>query len=292
MPAARARSFRALVWTSAVMLSIAMGNPGRAETPAAGPSERTITVAGTPIKVLMYTPACAVRSLLVVFHGLGRNVAGYRDYARPIAERDCRLIAVPLFDRERFPVWRYQHGGLARDGVPLAREHWTGPLVLALIEELRRLDGRRLPYSLVGHSAGAQHVLRIAASVTTEAERIVAANPGTLVWADPSVAVPFGLGGLTGPEAGATQLAGFLAAPITIYLGLDDTDDADLSPAPEARRQGATRHERGTIVFRAAEAAARDANLPFAWRLVELPGVGHSARRMLAADAAIEALRR
>lgn len=261
-----------------------------AEVPPAGTSVRTVVAGGAPITVHLFAPACPIRSLLVIFHGLGRNVEGYRDYARPIAERDCRLVAAPLLDRERFPLWRYQHGGLARESRVLGRAEWTGPLVLALIEALRQYDGRRLPYALLGHSAGAQHVLRLAASVATEAERIVAANPGTLVWAETAVAAPYGLGGLGNPADDTARLASFLAAPITIYLGVDDTRDADLSRQPEALRQGPTRHARGLAIFRAAEAKARAAKLPFGWRLVELPGVGHDARAMLAAPAAGVAL--
>ena len=55
-------------------------------------------------------------------------------------------------------------------------------------------------------------------------------------------------------------------------------------------RQGANRYERGTQIFQAARELAKNKGWDFNWRLVEAPGVGHSARRMYAnpqVDAAI-----
>ena len=43
-------------------------------------------------------------------------------------------------------------------------------------------------------------------------------------------------------------------------------------------------------VFNAAKTLAQTRGWKFNWRLVELPGVGHSARKMFSAPQAIEAL--
>jgi hypothetical protein len=43
-------------------------------------------------------------------------------------------------------------------------------------------------------------------------------------------------------------------------------------------------------VFNAAKTLAQERGWRFNWRLVELPGVGHNARKMLAAPQASEAL--
>jgi hypothetical protein len=55
--------------------------------------------------------------------------------------------------------------------------------------------------------------------------------------------------------------------------------------------QGATRHERGLNAFLAAESLAKARSWTFNWRLVEAPGVGHSAKKMFAAREAWEALK-
>jgi hypothetical protein len=49
-------------------------------------------------------------------------------------------------------------------------------------------------------------------------------------------------------------------------------------------------NQRGLNVFNAAKTLAQTRGWTFNWRLVELPGVGHSARKMFAAPQASEAL--
>jgi hypothetical protein len=44
-------------------------------------------------------------------------------------------------------------------------------------------------------------------------------------------------------------------------------------------------------MFNAGQSLAKDRGWTFNWRLVELPGVGHSASKMLAAPQAAEALK-
>lgn len=264
--------------------------PAAAQPVPPGPAQRTVRVGTEALTVHTYRPACSDPSLLVVFHGLHQNAPGYRDYARKLADQNCMIVAAPLFDSVRFPRWRYQHGGLARRGVVQPSDRWTGHVAVALVQELRRIEGRNLAYSLLGHSGGAQFLMRLAASVPNDARRIVIANPGTLVWADIARQAPYGLGGLAPARDGEALLRRYLAQPITIYLGRDDTELEDLSQAPEAQEQGDNRHERGLAVFRAAEAKARELSLPFHWRLVEVDGVGHTARRMLSRREASQAL--
>ena len=56
-------------------------------------------------------------------------------------------------------------------------------------------------------------------------------------------------------------------------------------------KQGSTRLERGQNVFAAAERVAREHGWPFNWRLIVVPGVGHSDSRIFASKQAVEALR-
>src|SRR5499426_4171125 len=151
--------------------------PVAAEPIPMGSGRQTVDVNGTRLTVFTYRPACADPSLLLVFHGIARNAAGYRDYARALADRDCLLVVAPLLDKRTFPLWRYQRGGIVREGVLQKPGDWTGRLALALVDWMRRQEGKPLPYSLLAHSAGAQFLDRLAAFVPSEAKRIVVANP-------------------------------------------------------------------------------------------------------------------
>jgi pimeloyl-ACP methyl ester carboxylesterase len=196
-----------------------------------------------------------------------------------------------LFDKERFPGWRYQHGGIVHHGRVQDPKAWTGNFILALVERVRVLEGRPIKYSLIGHSAGGQFLSRLAAFVPTEAQRIVLANPGTHVLASLQTKAPFGMSGVYPDAAAEGELERYLAQPVTIFLGQDDTGEDNLNEGSEAMAQGATRYERGLNAFRTAQSLAQSRSWTFNWRLVELPGTGHSARKMFASKEASQALR-
>jgi pimeloyl-ACP methyl ester carboxylesterase len=258
---------------------------------SAGSGQRRLDLGDMRLTVFTYRPACREPSLLLVLHGQNHNADDYRDWARPLADRHCLLVVAPRFGKSQFPRWRYQHGGIARDGAVQDPSGWTGRLVLDLVERVRRLEGRSMPYSLIGHSAGGQLLSRLAAFTPTQARRIVIANPGTHVLPDPKVEAPYGFGGVYARGAVDQHLRRYLSAPVTIFLGHDDTDEEGLSTSREASAQGATRHERGRYAFNAAQALAQARGWPFSWRLVEVQGVGHRAKKMFAAPEASAALK-
>jgi pimeloyl-ACP methyl ester carboxylesterase len=257
----------------------------------AGSGQQEVKLKGESIKVFTYRPNCREPSLLIVLHGKGRNADDYRDWARPLADQHCLLVAAPEFDSKRFPTWRYQHGGVERKGEIQPPGEWTANMVVALAEYVRTVEGRKMPYSLIGHSAGGQFLSRLAAFSTTEAQRIVIANPGTHVFPDTKVKAPFGLGGVYPEDAAEGELRRYLSEPVTIYLGKDDTEEKGLNEGASAMAQGENRHERGLNAFRAAQALAQSHSWTFNWRLVEIPGIGHKAEKMFAAKEAWEALK-
>jgi hypothetical protein len=167
---------------------------------------------------------------------------------------------------------------------------WTGQLALALVDWVRRQEGKPLPYSLLAHSAGAQFLDRLAAFVPTEAKRIVVANPGSYVFPSLDIAAPYGLGKVYTGADGEAELKRYLAQPLTIYLGEGDIREDDRDDSPDALAQGASRHQRAVNAFNAGKALAQTRGWPFNWRLVELPGVGHNAKKMFAAPQASAAL--
>src|SRR5215471_5608943 len=125
-----------------------------------------------------------------------------------------------------------------------------------------------------------QFLSRVAAYGGSEARRIVIANPSTWVRPSLEIAAPYGFGGLYGPAEGEAALRHYLALPVTVLLGGEDTGSRHLAMSEEAEAQGGTRLERGQTVFHEAELAARQRGWHFGWRLAVVPGVGHNAHRI------------
>jgi alpha-beta hydrolase superfamily lysophospholipase len=278
--------------TAVVLSSLLILTPLAAEPIAAGTGQQIADVGGTRLPVFTYRPAgCSDPSLLLVFHGAARDAENYRAYARGIADRNCMLLVAPLFAQHEFPSWRYQRGDIVDKAGAVRDSHeWTGRLVLDLVDWVRGQEGRSLPYSLIAHSAGGQFLSRLAAFVPTKARRIVLANAGTYVFPSLAVDAPYGLGKVYAGADGEAALQRYLQQPMTIYLGQDDTDDDERNDSPEGLAQGASRHERGLNLFKAAGALAQARGWTFNWRLVELPGVGHDGQKMFSAQQASEAL--
>lgn len=249
-------------------------------------------VMGLPLDVFTYHPRdCASPSILMVFHGNGRGAQSYLESARDVADRACFVIYAPLFDEDRFPNWSYHRGGLVHDGRALPEEGWTSGIVDDLVEWARQQEGRPNARSfLFGHSAGGQFLSRVAAyDLPQSVERIVLANPSTYVLPTEEEDIPYGFGGLPSAKAEAWMRA-YLAAPITIYLGSEDTGSEDLTMTEQAIRQGENRLDRGKRTFEAAQREAAEHGWPFNWKLVLADKVGHSGRGMLTAKEMIEAL--
>ena len=277
----------AAVLSMAISVSIA-----QAATPLpAGTGEQRLELGDGHLTVFTYRPTCQDPSLLLVFHGQNRNARDYRDWTRPLADKLCMLIVAPRFGKDRFPGWRYQRGGIVQDGAVQDPREWTGRIAVEIAARVQQLEGRKMPYSMIGHSAGGQFLSRLAAFTPTEAQRIVVTNPGTHVLPDLNIKAPYGFGGVYPRDAGDQQLQRYLATPITIYLGGDDTGEGSLSKSRQAEAQGATRHQRGLNTYKSAQTLAQTRGWTFNWRLIELPGVGHNARKMFAAPEAEAALR-
>lgn len=285
----RERPGRVPVWRAAVLgvLAVsAMAGEVAAEIPA-GLGEQTVALAGKPHTIFTYRPDCNATALLLLFHGRG-GVRHYRDAARELADKTCMIVVAPHF-RTRSAT--YQQGGIVKRGEIRDRKHWTVEVVAPLADWARAETGID-PYYLLGHSAGAQFLSRVAAFASTAARRIVIANPSTYVLPSLDVMAPFGLGGVySGAEADAA-LRRYLEQPLTIYLGEADTNEkaADLNTSPPAMAQGKTRFARGMKTFNAGKELAASRSWPFNWRLVTVPDIGHNAAKMFSAPQARAAL--
>jgi pimeloyl-ACP methyl ester carboxylesterase len=245
------------------------------------------------IQVFAYkAPTFKEGPLLVLMAGVDRNAETYRNHAIALADRLGALVVAPLFDAERFPSPRYQGGGIQKKGKPVPKDQWTFSIIRRLAAQVRTQEGKPdLPWYLLGHSAGGQVVDRMAGFLPDGPRRIVAMNPGSLLFPTRDLPYGFGFGGLP-PEFGDDDaLRRYLEAPLTLYLGEEDlVEGVHFDASPTAMRQGATRLARGRACFDAARRLAEARHWTFRWRKVEVPGIGHDARRMLDAPEMTDAL--
>lgn len=259
-----------------------------------GFGELTLDAAGVDIKVFTYRPpSCANPSMLFVFHGLNRKAESVRKKAVKIAKDACLMVFAPLFDKDRFPNWRYHRGGIVKKGRVLPETRWTTPIFHALLEQARQKIGNsQARLYLFGHSAGGQFLSRMAAyAPPREVDRIVISNPSVYVAPLLNEKAPYGFAGVfSSNEVRLQQLKTYLSLPITLYLGQEDTGKKNLVTKKAAKRQGENRLDRGRNIFEQAKDVALKQGWEFNWRLVEVPGVGHSSRGMLGAKEFYRAL--
>jgi hypothetical protein len=116
-------------------------------------------------------------------------------------------------------------------------------------------------------------------------EVTAAGNPGWYTLPALDRAFPEGVGGL---DLDAGALVRWLATPLEIFAGDQDIDTSDpnLPGGPEALRQGPTRFARAHHFHAYGQQVAEQMGVPFAWRLIVVPGVGHDGRAMSHAAAA------
>lgn len=285
---------------------------------------------GESLKVATYKPPTYDGGpILLVAHGSGRNADEYRNYAIAMAERFGVLAIVPEFDWARFDNERWKrNGGVTRDGVVQPRAEWTYDIIDRLVDHVREREGADLPYYMIGHSGGAQLIVRMALFMPEGPERFVSANSGSYTFLDRGVPYPYGLGGLPDALTDDEALQRYLAAPLVLFLGSGDTrtgaevygdtermarfrarlenirvDGRPLTPAQieerlvdgfdnsdEANAQGLHRFSRGRNFFETSRQLAESRGWTFNWRVVVTEGVGHSGANMFRASEVEEAL--
>ncbi len=243
----------------------------------------TVDVAGTPIIAYTYKPTNYRRDrIIMVMHGTLRNADQYRDHARKMGERFQALIVAPMFDAERFPSRRYHRGGILDEaGKATPESQWTYNFVNAIVDQVCKLEEKRIPYWIIGHSAGGQFLVRMSAFMPGKPERIIAANAGSHLF--PTMDAPFGYGfGSLPPEiTNVARLKAYLAAPLTFYQGTaDNGPDEYFDASADAMKQGPGRLQRGRACFAAGKALAKEKGWVFGWKYVEAPGVGHDHELM------------
>ncbi len=265
------------------------------EGPVPTGAGKVVIDVGVPLEVFTYKAENYNGGpIILVFHGVGRNAEEYRDFATVLAERYGAIVAAPLFDLARFPTAAYQRGGIIKGQEVQPREKWTFMMVSKLVESLRaREDQPELPFYFIGHSAGGQFVVRMAALAgALGAERLIAANPGSHLFPTRDANYGYGFGGLPEELSNDDAIRRYLAAPLTLYLGTGDNDPdyPSLDRSADALKQGLHRHARGLNCYAAALQLAEERGWEFNWRLVETPGITHVAAQMFGAPEAKDAI--
>jgi len=220
--------------------------------------------------------------MLMVFHGVLRNADEYRDHSIPMGDRFGALIVAPLFDEKEFPKARYQFGGIVKEGRAVPAAERTGQYVNRIAAEIRRREGRPdMPYALIGHSGGGQFLGRLAAFVSTDAQRIVISNPSSYTLPTTQAEFPYGFGGLPEELRTDEMFREYLARPVTIYVGSKDVvRDEYFDDSEQADRQGRSRFERGKNAYEFAQQLAREKGWPCHWKLVIAEGIEHDHEKM------------
>jgi hypothetical protein len=285
-----------------LIAAVAASGVARAQAiaPGSGRIEIPEPIGATPgpMPVWFHRPASWTPSgkVGVVLHGLQRDAERYRDEWRPLADRFGFLLLVPEFSQAKFPGTRWYNFGNLQDDAGRATppEAWSFHAFDRVVAAAMQAAGVNLPgtagatgpgYVLYGHSAGAQFVHRfLLLTGAPRAEAVVIANSGSYTL--PRFDRPF-VEGLGGTAADPAVLRAVFARPVVLQLGEADTDPnhSSLPRQPWAVSQGGHRFARGWHFFDAARRAAAEQGAPFAWRVVTVPGVGHSNAGMAEAAA-------
>jgi pimeloyl-ACP methyl ester carboxylesterase len=259
-----------------------------------GNTTSSTTLNNDLMTVYNYRANCTNPGGFIVLSGSARNASGALGNAIDHSNATCLVSCAPLFDEARWDFAGYQLAGVVDSDLnPRPFAEWTTHNIHALIDWMRAREGRpTMPMSMFGHSAGGRHNSRLSAyHCPPGIRRIIVSNPSDHVRASLTEDTPYGFNDLPAGFNRTEMMKAYLAVPMTIYLGTEDTDSADpeLTHSAAAERQGANRFERGNFVFNEGEDVAAANGWPFNWRLVHAPGVGHSSEGMFESPAFAQA---
>jgi len=247
------------------------------------------TTTGKALPVWTYRPKSFTPDtpILFVMHGVKRNADDYRDNWTGLADEHSLLIVAPEFSSDNFPKSRaynlgnvMSHVDAGGKFIPAPEKDWSFPIIDRIFEAVRQASGsRRTTFSIFGHSAGAQFVHRyLTFTGGPKVDLALAANAGWYMLPSGNETFPYGLGQTALTDG---HLRNAFGKTLVVMLGEEDTkQDANLRTTREAMRQGPTRLDRGKNYFETARQAAAKMGVPFNWRMVLVPGVGHSNAAM------------
>ena len=284
-----------LAWPLPASATETWFDPSRERMPVGDGAFEVGGVSRGPVTIYTYRPPSASASspIWVVMPGT-RRVAHrhlafeYYDTWQPLAEQYGAILLVPEFTAEKWPgTFAYNFGNVR--SMRLQPKPWEQTAFYVVEEAFRMaaasLGSHRRKFSMFGHGAGAQFIQRyVLHSGCRMIDRAVAANSGTYLVPDDEFQYPFGL---RGAPIGQRTLASAFGCNFVVLLGTGDVNYARLRNDPDALAQGKTRYERGLFYYARSRNIAARMGARFAWRLEEVPGVGHESERMSPAGAAL-----
>jgi hypothetical protein len=229
--------------------------------------------------------------IVFVLHGYYRDAEERVRSYRPYPHLYDALFLFPEFTFESWPDEEHYHMGNVLDdnGSMNPRADWSYSTILEIFDlVVASVPNPPDTFDIQGHSSGGQVAHRMAFLMDEAPFRnIVVANVGCYLLPTNDEPYPKGIADL---DISTADLATAFARDLTITLGtLDNDPNADLlSHTDWAEAQGPHRFARGHYFYDYCRNMATNLSLPFRWKLVEVPGVGHSANGM--APSAIEAI--
>ncbi|MEJ2612365.1 MAG: DNRLRE domain-containing protein [Candidatus Thiodiazotropha sp.] len=243
--------------------------------------------ADKPVRVWYYYPPnfkWGSRKVVFVMHGTYRNAQATLDNWLTYADEYGALIVAPEFSREHYPKERHYGRGNIYDRRNVIRspDDWTYSTIEEIFDRVRlAIPDAPQKYSIQGHSAGGQFVHRmVMLSRDFRIDTAVAANAGWYLL--PNEDTPYSCGIMNIPST-SVDLA--YAIKLVITLGTEDNNPStsELSHRICAEKQGTNRFDRGHFFYDFTRNNALERNMPFHWKLVEVPGIGHSNDGMVKA---------
>lgn len=210
---------------------------------------------------------------MFALHGIARNPHTLVELFLPEAERTGRVVVVPEFAENRWPVFQRPCGRARPDQA-----------LLGLLAHLAKIDsafaGR---VALFGHSGGAQLAHRWAMLFPQKVARLNIAAAGWYCLPDASMPYPYGLGAGETPDSDrwarrhAEALDAYLGLSVRVFVGTRDTERDDSLRQNDALdyRQGHTRIARAETYVERFRAAAAHRGIRHDIDLSRLPGITH-----------------
>lgn len=241
---------------------------------------------GKPIPLFIVVPSGQSMSTRIVFvmHGTNRNADEYIIPWRDFAIHNDFIAIAPEFSTTYWPSRRSYHQGNMfthndGEGSLIPEPQWAFSLIQEIHDWLREQFGLTAThYDIWGHSAGAQFVHRMLLFKPKATIRVaIAANAGTYTVPDSTIMYPWGTKHSL-LNIGSAELLAYTERNLVIHRGTADTSSTDptLPNSPMDATQGRNRYERAGYFYNKGLAI----NSRLAWRLIDVPGVGHSHSRM------------
>ncbi|TGN40405.1 alpha/beta fold hydrolase [Marinobacter confluentis] len=225
---------------------------------------------------------------MVAIHGISRNADELVEHFQSEAAARSRVIIVPEFDKNNWPVFQRITG-----------KHRPDLALLALLNTLRQngtIDDQ--PVDLFGFSGGAQLAHRFAMLFPELVNQIHLGAAGWYTLPVPTLPYPLGMG--AGSSRGnwhllmESSLPQFLKRPIHVYVGDEDTaQDRSLRREPLLNQvQGDTRVERAERYVSLISHCQAELGLPVTARLTLLEGCGHDFAQCCSAGGLVQIMSR